>query len=280
MIRPIAVGTIIQVTYSRMVEIPERSSEWTRVNRDASSANCAAYASRPTLTARYAPPPATTKLPDITWSPGRLTTGSASPVSSDSSISSPSASTHTPSTTALSPGPNSITSSSTISEVPTSVAVPSRRTRGRTSPIRASESRVCLARHSWKMPIQVSARITNPNRLSWIGATISMITQSTPMIALNRVKTLASAMSTSDRLLRTGTSLTCPRATRSATSAVLSPRAADGGSGTGCTGSSSAPASMCVMPSTVRAEVWLHPARTGKIRPAEDGPGRDVLPSY
>ena len=41
-----------------------------------------------------APPPATTKLPDIAWSPGCLTTGSASPVSSDSSISSPSAVDH------------------------------------------------------------------------------------------------------------------------------------------------------------------------------------------
>ncbi len=67
-IRPIAVGTIIQVTYLRMVEMPERSSEWTSVNRDASSASWAAYASRPTLVARNAPPPATTKLPDMTGS--------------------------------------------------------------------------------------------------------------------------------------------------------------------------------------------------------------------
>ena len=39
---PIAVGTIIQVTYLRMVEMPVRSSDWTSVKRDASSASCAA----------------------------------------------------------------------------------------------------------------------------------------------------------------------------------------------------------------------------------------------
>ncbi len=37
--RPIAVGTIIHVTYLRIVEMPLRSSEWTRVKRDASSAS-------------------------------------------------------------------------------------------------------------------------------------------------------------------------------------------------------------------------------------------------
>ena len=42
MTRPIAVGAIIHVTYLRIVEIPERSSEWTRVNREASSASWAA----------------------------------------------------------------------------------------------------------------------------------------------------------------------------------------------------------------------------------------------
>jgi len=40
--RPIAVGIIIHVTYLRIVEMPERSSEWTRVKREASSASWAA----------------------------------------------------------------------------------------------------------------------------------------------------------------------------------------------------------------------------------------------
>ena len=71
-------GTIAQVTYFRIRLMPPRSSESTSVKRDASAASCAAYASRPTLVAVKAPPPATTKLPDITSSPGRLSTGSAS----------------------------------------------------------------------------------------------------------------------------------------------------------------------------------------------------------
>lgn len=87
MMSPVAVGIIIQVTYLRIVLMPLRSSEWTSVKRDASSASWAAYASRPTFVAVNAPPPATTKLPDMTSSPGCLRTGSASPVSSDSSIS-------------------------------------------------------------------------------------------------------------------------------------------------------------------------------------------------
>ena len=83
---------------------------------------------------------------------------------------------------------------------------------------------------SWMMPMPVLAMITKPKRLSWIGATNSMITQSTPMIALNRVKTLARTISAMERLLRTGTSLTSPRATRSATSAAVRPRARPGAS--------------------------------------------------
>ncbi|OAH12126.1 hypothetical protein STSP_45870 [Streptomyces jeddahensis] len=160
MIRPRAVGIIIHVTYLRIVEMPVRSSEWTSVKREASSASCAAYASRPTLVAVNAPPPATTKLPDITGSPGFLTTGSASPVSSDSSISSPSASATAPSTTILSPGPISIRSPRTISEVLISADTPSRRTVGLASPINARESSVFLARSSWMMPMPVLARIT------------------------------------------------------------------------------------------------------------------------
>lgn len=249
MIRPRAVGIIIHVTYLRIVEMPERSSEWTSVKREASSASCAAYASRPTLVAVNAPPPATTKLPDIILSPRFFTTGSASPVSSDSSTSRLSASATSPSTTTLSPGPSSIRSPSTISDVETSPEAPSRRTVGFASPMTASPSSVFLARSSWMMPMPVFARITKPNKVSWNGATKNMITHSTPMIALKRVKTLPRTMSTVDRLLRRGTSLTSPRAIRSATSAALSPagRCRTGGA-TGWTGSSSAPASMVAPP--------------------------------
>lgn len=219
-----AVGTIIHVTYLRIWLMPVRSSEWTRVKRDASSASWAAYASRPTLVAVNAPPPATTKLPDITFSPGFLTTGSASPVSSDSSISRPSLSRTSPSTMTLSPGPSSMTSPRTTSEVGISAALPSRRTVGLDSPMTARLSRVFLARSSWMMPMPVLATMTKPNRPSWIGPTIRMITNSTPMMALKRVKTFERTMSAVEREDRTGTSLTSPLDTRSATSAALRPR--------------------------------------------------------
>lgn len=186
----------------------------------------------------------------MTWSPGFFRTGSASPVSRDSSISRLSASPTDPSTTTLSPGPSSMTSPRTISEVEISAVLPSRRTLGLASPMTARPSSVFLARSSWMMPIPVFAMITKPKRLSWIGATMSMITQRTPMIALNRVKTLPRTMSVVEREERTGTSLTSPLATRSATSAVLSPPGLNRGAGgcTGCTGSSSAPASMAAPP--------------------------------
>lgn len=83
--------------------MPLRSSELTRLKRRASSASCEAYASLPTRVAVNVPEPATTKLPDITGSPGCLTTGSASPVSSDSSTSRLSPEVTVPSTTILSP---------------------------------------------------------------------------------------------------------------------------------------------------------------------------------
>lgn len=94
----------------------------------------------------------------------------------------------------------------------------------------------------------VFAMITKPKRPSWIGATKSMISHSTPMMALKRVKTFARTISDVEREERTGTSLTSPRATRSATSAVLRPPRLNRGAGgrTGWTGSSSAPASMAV----------------------------------
>ncbi len=105
-----------------------------------------------------------------------------------------------------------------------------------------------------------------------MGATNSMITQSTPMIALNRVKTLARTMSVRERLLRTGTSLTWPRATRSATCALVSPVTGDV-TVAGGAASVRSPASRCVMQSTVRADLVLHPPEKTNIRPGEDGAG-------
>ncbi|SKT44442.1 Uncharacterised protein [Mycobacteroides abscessus subsp. abscessus] len=73
---------------------------------------------------------------------------SASPVSSDSSISRADSSMTSPSTTIWSPGPSSMMSSSTTSLGASAVATPSRRTKGRVWPTMASLSSVCLARSS------------------------------------------------------------------------------------------------------------------------------------
>lgn len=234
--------------------MPLRSSDFTSVNRLASSASCAAYASRPTLVAVKVPAPATTKLPDITWSPGCLRTESGSPVSRDSSISRPSASVTSPSTITLSPMPSSTVSSSTISPTAICSTVPSRRTCGRASPISARLSRVFLARSSWMMPIAVLATMTRPKRPSWIGPTTRMIANITPMIALKRVKTLARTISLAERLERTGTSLTSPRATRSATSAAVRPPRRPGSSPSGWAPSGVSPSGL---------SRWASPRRPG-----------------
>ena len=94
-----AVGISNHVTIRRILSIPLRSSERVRLNRRPCSASCAAYACAPTRVARNRPLPAATNDPDSTSSPGDLITGSASPVSSDSSTSSAAASSTSPSTT-------------------------------------------------------------------------------------------------------------------------------------------------------------------------------------
>ena len=77
--------------------VPATSSERVTVKRRASAASLVAYASAPTAVAWNRPWPATTIDPDRTWSSGAFATGSASPVSSDSSISRPADSRTTPS---------------------------------------------------------------------------------------------------------------------------------------------------------------------------------------
>ena len=76
-----------------------RSSDRVWANFLACSVRPEAKESRPTRVATYDPDPATTKEPDITWSPTALSIGSASPVSRLSSISRPSDATTSPSTT-------------------------------------------------------------------------------------------------------------------------------------------------------------------------------------
>ncbi len=159
----------------------------------------------------------------MTCSPTCLNTGSASPVSSDSSTSRPSHSSTSPSTTTRSPVETSTTSSRTTWFRATTCSMPSRRTRGLASPTTASWSRVRLARSSWTMPTPVFASATTPKRPSRQFPKIMISAKSTAMTALNKVKVLALTIWPSVRLVACSTSLPSPRASRSATSRAVSP---------------------------------------------------------
>ncbi|SKY57509.1 Uncharacterised protein [Mycobacteroides abscessus subsp. abscessus] len=115
-------------------------------------------------------------------------------------------------------------SSSTTSFGGISVTSPSRRTRGLACPTMASLSRVFLARISWMMPIPLLAMISRPNSPLMSEPVKTTIANSTPRIALIRVKTLALMMSPTERPERSGMSLTLPSATRCATSSAVRPR--------------------------------------------------------
>ncbi len=93
------------------------------------------------------------------------------------------------------------------------------RTIGFACPTMASLSRVCLARSSWMMPIALLATISRPNSPLISDPVDSTMMNSTPRIALMRVKTLARTISETLRAARLGTSLVLPSATRWATSA-------------------------------------------------------------
>ena len=156
-------------------------------------------------------------------SPGALSTGSASPVRRLSSISRPSEARMVPSTTSWSPGARTTMSSSTTSSALTWRSCPSRRTVGFASPMTASLASAREARYSWMMPMRVLATMTKPKSESWNGATMIMIAHIIPMTRLNQVRVFARMMSVRLRLRASGAWLTCPAATRSATSANVSP---------------------------------------------------------
>ena len=112
-----------------MVLTPSTSSDFVTVNRRASCAILRAYESAPTAVTCIRPAPATTKLPDSAGSSGCFTIGSASPVSSDSSSSSPFDSVTTPSVGSWSPVRRSRMSSSTTVATSISQVSPSRTAR-------------------------------------------------------------------------------------------------------------------------------------------------------
>ena len=80
-----------------------------------------------------------------------------------------------------------------------------------------------MARSSWTIPTTVLATITSPNRASWSGPTTRMTASSDPSSRLKRVSRLARTIWPTVRVGALGTSLTCPLATRWATSAALRP---------------------------------------------------------
>ena len=175
--------------------MPSINSERVRVKRRASSASLRAYASAPTRVTCTAPEPATTKLPERTSAPGVLSTGSDSPVRSDSSISRPEVACTTPSAGTWSPVRNSSRSSRTICSVGMSTRWLSRITCAVGATTTASSSSFRFARISWKMPIAAFATSTTPNVASWISPKMRMTASITPRMALKRVKMFARRIS-------------------------------------------------------------------------------------
>ena len=146
--------------------MPPRSSLRTSENCFASAVMRAAYESPPTRMTRASPLPATTVEPDMSSRPGPEATGSASPVSSDSSTSSPCASSTSASAVTWSPAASTRMSSSTTSAVGASTVVPSRSTRAFGALSTASLLRVILARNSCATPMTTLAMTKSPNRAS------------------------------------------------------------------------------------------------------------------
>jgi hypothetical protein len=81
-----------------------------------------------------------------------------------------------------------------------------------------------LARSSWVTPTALLTTITRLKSASISWPKIRTNAQSTAMMALKRVSRFARRICPSERLFRRAVALTAPLATRSATSALVSPR--------------------------------------------------------
>ena len=82
-----------------------------------------------------------------------------------------------------------------------------------------------MARISWMMPMALLAMMSRPNSPLIREPVASTMRNSTPRMALIRVKTLARTISCTVRDARLGTSLVLPSAIRAATSASDRPAA-------------------------------------------------------
>ena len=171
-----------------------------------------------------APEPLTTKLPESSWSPGFLVTGSISPVSSDSidlharPVGVDLAIHHDP---VARPDEDPVIQDDVLR--PQRGFRPVRTTRTGSSPSTARRSSVRLARSSWITPMPVFATMTRPNRASCGCPVTSTTAARAPTMALNLVSTFARMMSDTGLLVRLPVSFDSPAATRSATCALVSP---------------------------------------------------------
>ena len=127
------------------------------VSARACSVSRPAELSAPTADARWRAVPATQWLPERSRSPGVLTTGSDSPVSSDSSASARPVSTG-PSTTTCSPARTTSTSPATTSAAGTRCSAPSRTTVTSAASSSCSRSSFRLARISCTAPTTALTR--------------------------------------------------------------------------------------------------------------------------
>jgi hypothetical protein len=162
----------------------------------AAAVTAAAWLSGPTASARCSPPPARQNVPDRSRSPAVLTTGSDSPVSSDSSTSSRPGPTTGPSTTTWSPARIRSRSPSTTSSGGTSRSRPSRTTRDWARCSRRSWSSLRLARTSCT---ELIAAFTRPSptliTASLVRPRASSATPMTNRMLLKNVKRLVRRMS-------------------------------------------------------------------------------------
>ena len=177
---------------SRSIALSSGERGWRK--RRAVAVTCAAWLSAPTAVASKSPAPSTAKEPDSTSSPSRRTTGSDSPVSSDSSSASPSAWSRRPSAGIWSPEAIRTRSPTTTSSTGTFRGSPSRTTVAFATTSAESRSSARFARTSWKVPIATLA-IRMPRKSASLGLPKTIVAIPNPArIALKTVKVLAKAI--------------------------------------------------------------------------------------
>ena len=218
------IGTRAIVSQRATFSRPSRSSEWIARYFLASAPRRAACESGPTAVARTSPVPATTEEPESTASPGRLGTGSFSPVRRASSRSRPSEASTSASTGTWSPRRSTTTSSSTIWTIRTGTRSPSRTTRASSWFSRAIRSRVRLAEYSCTTPMTTLATAARLKRRSNQRPSRTTTSAHRPMARLNSVSTCTRRMVARLREVSRGCAFVRPAASRSATSAWVSPQ--------------------------------------------------------